>query len=104
MQTIWKYNAVTHLLTEHVAEDGQIEEIPPELTVAMWISRAEEQLMNIDDELTKQFRADNAIPDSDEVREAISDMAETSAATQAHKRSRAASTVNTASRKSTKKT
>ena len=51
-QTIWKYNALYHLITEH-SNNGILPEIPGEL------------LVGIGEEYTHGWRRENLIPDSD---------------------------------------
>ena len=62
-QTIWKYNALYHLISEH-SSNGIIPEIPGELLV-MFIHKAEEEALGIDQKATERYRMDNQIPDSD---------------------------------------
>ena len=63
-QTIWKYNALYHLISEHFS-NGIIPEIPGELLVKMFIHKAEEDALGIDQNATERYRRDNQIPDSD---------------------------------------
>ena len=63
-QTIWKYNALYHLISEH-SNNGIIPEIPGELLVKMFIHKAEEEALGIDQNATEKYRRDNQIPDSD---------------------------------------
>ena len=63
-QSIWEYNALYHLISEH-SSDGIIPEIPGELLVKMFIHRAEEEVLGIDQNATEMYRRDNQIPDSD---------------------------------------
>jgi len=63
-QTIWKYNALYHLISEH-SSNGIIPEIPGELLVKMFIHKAEEEALGIDQKATERYRRDNQIPDSD---------------------------------------
>ena len=46
-QTIWKYNALYHLISEH-SSSGIIPEIPGELLVKMFIHKTEEEALGID--------------------------------------------------------
>ena len=64
-QTIQKYNALYHLTSEH-SRNGIIPEIPGELLVKMFIHKAEEEVLGIDQKATERYRRDNQIPDSDE--------------------------------------
>jgi hypothetical protein len=63
-QTIWKYNALYHLISEH-SNSGIFPEIPGELLVKMFIDKAEEKALGIDQNATEKYRRDNQIPDSD---------------------------------------
>jgi hypothetical protein len=45
-QTIWKYNALYHLIAEH-SNGGILPEIPGELLVKMFIHKKEEQALGI---------------------------------------------------------
>ena len=60
-QTIWKYNALYHLISEH-SSNGKI---PGELLVKMFIHKAEEEALGIDQKATEMYRRDYHIPDSD---------------------------------------
>ena len=63
-QTIWKYNALCHLISEH-SSNGIIPGIPGELLVKMFIHKVEEEALRIDQNATERYRKDNQIPDSD---------------------------------------
>jgi hypothetical protein len=63
-QTIWKYNALYHLITEH-SNSGILPEIPGELLVKMFIHKKEEQALGIEEDFTYGWRRENLIPDSD---------------------------------------
>jgi hypothetical protein len=63
-QTIWKYNALYHLITEH-SNDGIVPEIPGELLVKMFIHRKEETALGIGEDYIHKWRRENNIPDSD---------------------------------------
>jgi len=63
-QTIWKYNALYHLISEH-SSNGIIPEIPGELLVKMFIHKEEEEALGIDKKAAERYRRDNKIPDSD---------------------------------------
>ncbi|KAI1781589.1 hypothetical protein LXA43DRAFT_1070016 [Ganoderma leucocontextum] len=81
-RTIWKYNAMQHLILEHMepGEDGDLDHlppIPPELMVAMHISRREEKKLNIDEEMTERWRGLYGAPGSDAVEDAEKELAET---------------------------
>ena len=51
---MWEYNALYHLISEH-SSDG-IPEIPGELLVKMFIHRAEEEAVGIDQNATEMYR------------------------------------------------
>ena len=51
-QTIWKYNALYHLISEH-SSNGIIPEIPGELLVKMFIHKAEEEALGINQKATE---------------------------------------------------
>jgi hypothetical protein len=63
-QTIWKYNGLYHLVTEH-SNNGKPPEIPGELLVKLYIHKQEETALNIQAEDTERYRRENEIPDSD---------------------------------------
>ena len=63
-QTIWKYNALYHLISEH-SNNGILPEIPGELLVKIFIHRAEEEALGVDQNATEKYRKDNQTPDSD---------------------------------------
>ena len=48
-QTIWKYNALYHLITEH-SNDGIVPEIPGELLVKILIHKKEEIALGISED------------------------------------------------------
>jgi hypothetical protein len=63
-QTIWKYNALYYLTSEHF-NFCVIPEISGELLVNIFIQKAEEEALGIDQNTTEMYRRDNQIPDSD---------------------------------------
>ena len=63
-QTIWKYNALYHLIIEH-SNDGIVPEIPGELLVKMFIHKQEENALGIGEDSIEKWRRENNIPDSD---------------------------------------
>lgn len=71
LPAIWKYNAVAHLLYNHPEEvtgEHNMYKLPPvpgQLMIDMFISRREEALMGIEDEVTLNWREENEIPGSD---------------------------------------
>ncbi|KAI0374930.1 hypothetical protein BV20DRAFT_986923 [Pilatotrama ljubarskyi] len=89
-RTIWKYNAMVHLLMEHCGDDNSLPDLPPRFIVDMHISKTEELAMGIATEWTDKWREENAVPDSDDIEEAQQELVASEAAAQ--KRSRAEST------------
>lgn len=65
-KTIWKYNAVYHLIAAH-AIDNTWPDIPPQMMLDMFISRKEEIKMGIDEEMTMDWRQEHGIPGSDAI-------------------------------------
>ncbi|KAJ6625273.1 hypothetical protein B0H10DRAFT_1783292, partial [Mycena sp. CBHHK59/15] len=63
-RTIWKYNVIYHLFSEH-SPDNKLPEIPPQLMIDTFIRRQEEEYMGIATEETNAYREVNEIPDSD---------------------------------------
>ena len=61
-QTIWKYNAINHLLISHSDEDPtqagkyKVPVIPGDLMMDMFVTRQEEQWMKINPNATSTFR------------------------------------------------
>src|SRR6202142_1748172 len=53
-QAMWEYNALYHLISEY-SSDGIIPEIPGELLVKMFIHRAEEEVLGIDQNATEKI-------------------------------------------------
>ncbi|KIJ92810.1 hypothetical protein K443DRAFT_33511, partial [Laccaria amethystina LaAM-08-1] len=75
-RTIWKYNAIFHLLTEHAQDsvgmdpnrDSQkLPKIPGQMIVDMFISREEEEFLKVNAQLTTEDREKHGIPNSDGV-------------------------------------
>ena len=52
------------MISEH-SSNGIIPEIPGELLAKMFIHKAEEEALGIDQKATERYRNDNQIPDSD---------------------------------------
>ncbi|THH20229.1 hypothetical protein EW146_g1103 [Bondarzewia mesenterica] len=65
LHNIWKYNTLFHLITEHSTDDGMLPAIPGELLMNSFISKAEESAMGIEEDITKDWRMENAMPASD---------------------------------------
>lgn len=72
-KTIWKYNTVYHLLTDHELDNGTLSPIPGRLLMDMFITRAEETEMGIQERETQQYREDHHIPDSDDMQQVLPD-------------------------------
>jgi hypothetical protein len=64
-QTIWKYNAMYHIITENSLEDNILPPIPPEFMVELFIRQSEEDALGITEAETAEWRSRNQIPDSD---------------------------------------
>ena len=64
-KTIWKYNAVFHLISEHAGFSGNIPSIPVGMLLDMFIRKAEEKYLGISDDLTIKAREEHQIPGSD---------------------------------------
>jgi hypothetical protein len=60
-QTIWKYNALFHLTSEH-ATDSTPPKIPRQLLADMHITREEEKALKIKKEATHAWREEHDIP------------------------------------------
>lgn len=98
-RTIWKYNALFHLLSEHPGEDGAMRAVPPKFMVDMHVSRAEERAMKVEDEMTEVWRGEYDVPGSDDVQGAVEELERDRTTNScAQKRSRAASTVQNGKR------
>ena len=67
--TIWKYNAIQHILTEHPDPDNsdQHKTISPEFWIKIMIRKAEEKAMGIQEERTRDYRNRHEIPDSEDI-------------------------------------
>ncbi|KAJ7498376.1 hypothetical protein B0H11DRAFT_1856325 [Mycena galericulata] len=66
-RTIWKYNAIYHLISEHTEENKELPAIPAQFTIDTFIRRQEEEWMGITAQETDRYRELNHIPDSDAV-------------------------------------
>ena len=64
--TIWKYNALYHLISEH-SSGSTPPSIPGQLLVQMFITKEEEKALGIAERTTVDWRKQNNIPDSDGV-------------------------------------
>jgi hypothetical protein len=64
-RTIWKYNAVFHLISEHAGFSGNIPSIPVGMLLDMFIRKAEEKYLGISEEQTIKARYEHKIPGSD---------------------------------------
>ena len=63
-QTIWKYNALYHLASEH-STGITPPSIPGQLLVQMFIQKEEEMALSIQETVTNSWREQDNIPDSD---------------------------------------
>lgn len=77
---------MVHVLIAHTI-DGDLPDIPPQLMVDMHISSSEENEMGIGCEWTDKWRAENQVPNSDGIEEALGEIASI------QKRGRALSTI-----------
>lgn len=69
-QTIWKYTAHLHLVSQHAPVDGDASQtlaVPAQMAVNMFISQAEGAYMGLEASTTNEFRDDFALPDSDSI-------------------------------------
>jgi hypothetical protein len=62
--TIWKYNALYRLISEH-SSGSTPPSIPGQLLVQMFITKEEEKVLGISEHITVDWRRQNNIPDSD---------------------------------------
>ena len=65
--TIWKYNALYHLISEH-SSGSTPPLIPGQLLVQMFITKEEEKALGISEHNTVDWRRENNIPDTDVVK------------------------------------
>jgi hypothetical protein len=63
-QTIWKYNAMYHLIHEHSIGDTS-PPIPGQMLVQIFVTKEEERALGIQEQVTTSWRKQNNIPDSD---------------------------------------
>jgi hypothetical protein len=63
-QTIWKYNALFHLASEH-STGTTPPTIPGQLLVDIFVSKEEEKALKIEEDTTELYRMDHNIPDTD---------------------------------------
>ena len=64
--TIWKYNALYHLISEH-SSGSTPQSIPGQLLVQTFITKDEERAMGTLEHVTVDWRRQHNIPDSDGV-------------------------------------
>ena len=64
-RTIWKYNAVFHLISEHAGFSGNVPSIPVGMLLDMFIRKAEEKYLGISEDQTIRARSEQQIPGSD---------------------------------------
>ncbi|KAJ7840409.1 hypothetical protein B0H14DRAFT_2242954, partial [Mycena olivaceomarginata] len=62
--TIWKYNAMFHIITVHSLHINQLPSIPREFMAELFIRRSEEDALGITEAQTSQWRQEYQIPDS----------------------------------------
>jgi len=78
--TIWKYNVIYHLISEHSLdglfdpESMVLPKIPGAMMVDMFISQKEEGFLKISDAATLNNRQTHTLPDSDGIEEIKEDM------------------------------
>ena len=63
-QTIWKYNALVHLASEH-STDGTPPKIPKQLLVDIFVSKEEGKALKIGGQVTDFYRREHDIPDTE---------------------------------------
>ncbi|KAJ7279506.1 hypothetical protein C8J57DRAFT_1175396 [Mycena rebaudengoi] len=63
--TIWKYNAMFHIIAEHSLQENSLPPIPPAFMAKLFIRRSEEDALGISQAETTQWRSQHNIPDSD---------------------------------------
>jgi hypothetical protein len=68
-RTIWKYNAVCHIIAEHSNEDGTLPAFQGEMLVNIFVTSEEESALGIEKNVTEDWRKDNDIPGSDAIEE-----------------------------------
>ena len=68
--TIWKYNPLYHLASEH-STGSTPSAIPGQLLVQIFISKEEERTLGIQEVATNTWREENNIPDSDSFQELL---------------------------------
>jgi hypothetical protein len=62
---VWSYNFITHLSAQHLDEDGHVPQLESETWMDAFVTKAEEDTMDIKTEDTEFWRLSNGIPDSD---------------------------------------
>ncbi|THH18190.1 hypothetical protein EUX98_g8999 [Antrodiella citrinella] len=73
-RTIWKFNALYHVTSEHPTDDENFPIIGKQLLVDMFISSDEERALGIGKERTAKYRMENRLLDSDDYREIAEDV------------------------------
>ncbi|KAJ7661525.1 hypothetical protein DFH06DRAFT_1089043 [Mycena polygramma] len=66
-QTVWKYNAINHIIAEHSLHQNFFPQLPPTFMVEIFIRKEEESALGITQAQTDQWRNVNHIPNSDAV-------------------------------------
>ncbi|KAL1727252.1 hypothetical protein EV714DRAFT_217661 [Schizophyllum commune] len=84
-RTVWKYNAPYHIALEHGTQPDDRCAMPAELIIEIFISRAEEQLLGIEEEVTAEWREENRMPDTDGFEQAEIEVKSNSKAAQKRK-------------------
>jgi hypothetical protein len=72
MRTIWKYNSIYHILSEHsqdVSATQILPKIPGQMVVDMFVSSAEEAFMKISPTATLAYREEYGLQNSDGIEE-----------------------------------
>ena len=70
-QTIWKYNTLFHLASEHATNSGIPPKIPRQLLANMFITREEEKALKVTEDATDAWRVEHDIPGTDSLLELI---------------------------------
>ncbi|KAJ7314723.1 hypothetical protein DFH08DRAFT_716268 [Mycena albidolilacea] len=56
LRTIWKYNTVYHIISEHTGNNEALSELPVQFTIDTFIRRQEEEWMGITADKTHEYR------------------------------------------------
>ena len=63
--TVWKYNALNHILTCHADSEGNVPDVPAQMLLDMHISKLENKWMKVDLKVVEDWREQWGVPDSD---------------------------------------